>query len=80
MQVYPNPNEGRFTIEFTGTETGNTNICLYDMLGKEVYKENHVIDNNLHSVNMQINKLTKGEYFLMVKTSNKKYLNKVIIW
>ena len=80
MQVYPNPNEGRFTIDFTGIETGNTNICLYDMLGKEVYKENHKIDNNLHSINMQINKLTKGEYFLMVKTSNKKYLNKVIIW
>ena len=79
IQVYPNPNEGRFTIEFTDLESGKANICLYDMLGKEFYNENRVIEKGLYSINMQINKLPKGEYFLVVKTSNNKYLNKVII-
>ena len=80
MNVYPNPNDGQFTIEFSGIESGNANISLFDMLGKEFYQETRSIDNSMNLIKMQLNKIPKGEYFLVVKTAKNKYLNKLIIW
>jgi len=80
MTVYPNPSEGRFTIEFTEMKTGFANISLFDMLGKEVYKENRNLESSSHTIDMQLSNLPKGEYFLVVKTNSNKFLNKVVIW
>ena len=38
LKIYPNPNKGNFTIEFSAIES-ETNIEIYDYLGHLVYKK-----------------------------------------
>lgn len=80
MSIYPNPSEGRFTIVFTKAESGEADVKMYDMLGKEFYHQRRVIEDGLNTITMQLNAIPKGEYFLTVKTAGRKYLHKVVIW
>ncbi len=66
FSVYPNPNLGEFTIDFSGIENNHeVQIALRDELGKEVYS-NSVYSNSIHSNQVQIiptSKIAKGKYF-----------------
>ena len=53
IKVYPNPNNGKFSVEITNYESGITNVLdIYNMLGEKVYSKtlngsiNHVIMND----------------------------------
>lgn len=66
FSVYPNPNLGEFTVDFSGIENNHeVQIALCDELGKEVYS-NSVYSNSIHSNQVQIipaSKIAKGKYF-----------------
>src|ERR1700757_535140 len=64
--VYPNPNLGEFTVNFSGIENNHeVQIILCDELGKEVYSTS-VYSNSIdsHKVNLTPStKISKGKYF-----------------
>jgi len=39
LKFYPNPNAGNFTLDFNIETRGNTTVSIFDINGKEVYKE-----------------------------------------
>jgi hypothetical protein len=70
-KLYPNPNNGIFTISVLENEVKNLNIELFDVFGKSVYKTNS------NSINTEINisNLPTGTYLVKL-TSDK--LNEVL--
>ena len=71
--VYPNPNNGNFTVQSEIDE--NYNITVLDVTGKTVYSSN--ISNNRASFDLQ--HLGQGMYFVEVSATNFKKVEKIII-
>ena len=64
LNLYPNPNEGNFTLEFNANVNSAVAITITDVTGKIVHTESvsTVRGNNL--VNLNVSNLQKGFYLL----------------
>jgi len=72
LSVYPNPNSGEFTVEL---ENGlNKTIDLTDITGRVILTESTVND----KLNVNINTLSNGVYFVKVKSNNSVEIIKLI--
>ncbi len=76
IRVYPNPNNGLFTIDLQHVSAGNAEIKLFDAAGKLVYSS--ITQNRLHQVVLSDN-LAKGIYYLLVKTENELVRKKLMV-
>jgi PKD repeat protein len=79
MKVYPNPNNGNFTLNFSSSTAQNFSIELYDVLGNIIYKDelNQFKGEYLHTFNDL--KIDQGIYFVTIKTAKKFCTKKVVI-
>lgn len=64
ISLYPNPNDGNFTINFGSGNTYTVNIT--DINGKVIYSDVHNQSNN----SIDINRFENGVYFLQVNGNN----------
>lgn len=72
VSVYPNPNNGNFTIEHA---QGATSLKIYNLLGNCVYEKNTIENNSI-----EVNGLASGVYFLQTNsTNNSVQTNKIIV-
>jgi len=74
--IYPNPNNGKFTLNYEGTDT-LTKLTVLDITGKTIqtlnfdsYNTNSLID---------LKHLAKGMYFVKIQTNNAVATKRVII-
>jgi subtilisin family serine protease len=65
LSIYPNPNEGNFSLDLKGLTNGNTTIEIIDAMGKIAVIEHLMINNNRYQGNFKYN-LAEGLYFLKV--------------
>jgi hypothetical protein len=73
ITVYPNPNSGVFTLNFTTQQTGKAEINILDILGKIVYSEKYFTFQNENIKEINVGKITSGAYILRVKINEKVY-------
>ena len=71
IKVYPNPNEGTFTI-FAGYE-GESSYIIYDMLGA-------LVSQGLFQNENQIVLKTKGVFIVEIHQKDKKYRQKIVVY
>jgi hypothetical protein len=74
LKVFPNPNNGRFSIEFQGKMLENDVLLLYNVLGQLV----KTVNINQKSDAVFIDNLDSGTYFIQSKQGNFK-AQKVIV-
>ncbi|MBS1771667.1 MAG: T9SS type A sorting domain-containing protein [Bacteroidetes bacterium] len=69
--VYPNPNNGSFTVKADATKFSNmyVTVNIYDYLGRKVW-EAHTNFNYLGECNVTTFNLNKGNYIMEVENSN----------
>lgn len=79
LKVMPNPNNGRFTLDFTVSRKADLGITIVNAIGQKVFTSrtpgfigrfNQVID---------AGKLTPGVYLLQLQHDNKSYLKKLFV-
>ena len=73
FEVYPNPNNGVFTINMINTS--NNNIQITNVLGELVYSNNV----NFNSTTIDLSSLTKGVYLVRVKNDNTTETKSIVI-
>jgi predicted extracellular nuclease len=64
-RIYPNPNNGNFTIELNSIEN-SAEVTLFDLAGRMVYYTKE----NSSKLNVSTGSLTAGMYIVEVKTGN----------
>ena len=63
LRIYPNPNNGQFTIT---NSKKMTDVIITDLQGKVIYNSNYI---NLNKVNVELNNLERGMYMINIKTN-----------
>ncbi|MCK5847376.1 MAG: PKD domain-containing protein, partial [Bacteroidales bacterium] len=78
-KLYPNPNDGSFTIEINDKSQHEVQLHIYNSLGAQVYFEE--FESNGKTVKrLQLNDLSTGVYYVHLNTKDKVvYSTKVVI-
>lgn len=76
--IYPNPNSGNFTVNFTPNSSENVEILVHDLRGRQIYQNKF---SPIASFNQEINlkNAQTGIYIVTVKNGDKKEVNKIIV-
>ena len=66
VKVFPNPNEGTFTVQVNGAARGEINLMVFSTLGQQI--ENIKINKESDSINVPFNcNVNKGNYIVKVE-------------
>jgi photosystem II stability/assembly factor-like uncharacterized protein len=72
--IYPNPSEGIFNLSWS--EEGNTNISVYNYLGKTILEQKNIKNK---SYQVRLENQSKGLYFIKINIDGKQAVKKVIL-
>ncbi|MDT8412340.1 MAG: T9SS type A sorting domain-containing protein, partial [Vicingaceae bacterium] len=81
VELYPNPNNGSFTIHLThpiaiGFVSEEVTIEVYDVFGKQIhYKKT----NASTEIQLDLGNVPKGLYFVSITTKKQKEIRKIVI-
>jgi hypothetical protein len=75
ISIYPNPFTKSTIISITNIKS-NYNLTLYDVTGQKVWKEE---DLNQRTYELERGTLSKGIYFLEIKTEESKSIKRVVV-
>jgi hypothetical protein len=78
LNVYPNPATRQLTIEFSLTDNKNASIALKNVLGQTVKKIDQTFLIGINQVEIDINELPKGLYFVQLQTEKGLYSQKIV--
>ncbi|MCF1190404.1 M12 family metallo-peptidase [Mangrovimonas sp. AS39] len=78
LQVYPNPNNGQFTIKFKSNTSQDIDVMVFDLRGRAVF--NQQIDNtgNIEQT-IDLGKVQSGMYLLNITDGPQKVTKKIIV-
>jgi Secretion system C-terminal sorting domain/Fibronectin type III domain len=65
--LYPNPNNGYFTLDYFAEAEVELQICVFDMYGKQVHCGHRLASEGDNQWEMEFPDLAKGIYFLKVQ-------------
>ena len=70
VNIYPNPGDGMFFINYYGSNGSEVNIEIFDLTGKQVHTERFVGLNGA-TQSLDLRHLSKGTYFIKVRDENR---------
>ena len=76
LKIYPNPASETIHLEFMGNLSTNCFAQIYNSLGQKVLQ----FDVNKKKTDVSINKLDKGNYYILFNNQNDIYRKSFIIW
>lgn len=78
FSIYPNPNNGNFTIKFDSQSSNEIEVTVHDIRGRQVY--NKAFNNNtVFNESIQLNNVGSGIYIVTVKDGDRKENKKIVI-
>lgn len=79
MNVYPNPNDGSFTIRFESDEDVKTTITVTDANGKKVFEEKLGKFSGSYEKEVDLKKFGSGMYTITIQRGDNETVQKVMI-
>ncbi len=79
LRLYPNPNEGRFTVSFTQDFISDVKVELVDLAGKTVYTEMVENFSGNYSKSFDRSDVASGNYLLRIRNTKGSAIRKVTI-
>lgn len=79
INLYPNPNNGKFNLSFELSEKGNTKVSILDIDGKKVYDESLTNFSGKYNKEVDLSKHAKGIYFVRVEQGKHALIKKIIL-
>lgn len=76
IELYPNPNDGNFTLNYKNTTIKNSTINVFNVLGENVKT---IILTNMNSTQINISEFGVGAYYLQVTVGNNSITKKVFV-
>ena len=78
FNVYPNPTQGNFTVQFNSDSAEVIQVELVDLRGRSVYQSTYE-NTGFINQNIQLNAVQAGVYVLKVKDGDKQVSRKLVI-
>jgi hypothetical protein len=79
LKVYPNPNNGIFTLECEGLKINQISLSVFDLTGRVVYEKLYHPASSRLSETIQLPGLPKGSYFIRVTEGSTVSRKKIIV-
>lgn len=79
LNIFPNPGTGNFNLKFNLNNKEKTEIKIFDINGKVVYKENIDKFDGEYNKKIDISGEGKGTFFIQINQGDKKINRKIII-
>ena len=78
LLVYPNPNNGSFSLSFTASQSELAEFSLVNLLGQKIWSENKLINQGENEIKI-ITTLSPGIYYLRMTGESGEIINKILI-
>lgn len=78
VEIYPNPNNGIFTLNVETVNTEDIRIEIYDMVGQIIYSDN-VDGTRQYQKEVNLNDMAAGSYLLKISHGEKTKMRKLVI-
>lgn len=78
FSLYPNPNNGEFTVKFTSTSSEDIKINIHDIRGRQVY-EKSFSNTGYFDQNINLDKIQAGVYLISITDGAKKTVKRIIV-
>jgi hypothetical protein len=78
VNVYPNPNDGQFTLEVEMQRSMDMRVGLYDMVGKQVWLDQDLGNQTSLRKQYDLSAIPDGVYFLRIHADDQMTLQKLI--
>jgi glucose/arabinose dehydrogenase len=79
LSLYPNPNNGDFTLKIYLTTDELLNAEVIDVIGKTIYREDIHAESGIHTIPMNLKQFAKGIYSLKVSGKNGNAVKRFVI-
>lgn len=78
FSLYPNPNNGNFTIKFNSNTNNPIDVIAHDIRGRQVYTKSFE-NNSFFNEEIQLNNIEAGIYIITIQDGDKKEVKKIIV-
>jgi hypothetical protein len=80
LQIYPNPNNGQFTISFKAVKAiKEATVMVTNITGQQIYSESYTNINSTFNKGVNLGAQPAGVYFITLIADGQKSVNKLII-
>lgn len=80
MELFPNPTEGEININLPGEVGQEVVLQIVDMEGKHVNAKTYNTTSNQQTLSANLGNLAAGTYFVLLHTSKKTFMAKVVVY
>jgi hypothetical protein len=77
FRVFPNPNNGNFSVELLRTNIQRADVYVYNVLNQKIYEK--MAEDTSPLINIDISNWAKGIYYLKVQAGLSNYSEKIIV-
>ncbi len=77
--IYPNPAKDIIVVSAENNIISDTDILIYDAMGKKVREKNTGISGDKNNVQIDLSDLLRGVYFVTIKTNDQIFTKKVVL-
>ncbi|TGD57787.1 T9SS type A sorting domain-containing protein [Flavobacterium humi] len=78
FSLYPNPNNGDFTIKFTSASSNDIKVNVHDIRGRQVY-EKSFSNTGAFNQNITLDKVQAGVYLVSIVDGAKKTVKRIVV-
>ncbi|WP_309609760.1 reprolysin-like metallopeptidase [Flavobacterium sp.] len=78
FSLFPNPNNGMFTVKFTSESSNDIMINVNDLRGRQVFEKKYS-NNGAFNQNISLDKLESGVYLVSIIDGEKKTVKRIIV-
>jgi len=79
VEIYPNPNSGKFTLSVTSATKEDFDLRILNNLGVAVYSKKGLSVDGTMNENIDLPNLPNGVYSVVLSTTNRQIVRKVVI-
>ncbi len=78
FKIFPNPNNGEFTVQLNSNSGNKINIDVFDIRGRKIF--NNILENgsNLNET-IKLNNVQSGMYLVKVSDGDKQVIKKIVV-
>lgn len=76
--IYPNPNNGNFTVQFDSKSSNEIKIGVHDLRGRQIFNKSYQ-NSGIFNQNLELNNVQSGVYLVTVQDGDRKEVKKIVI-